>query len=121
MATPNYGFTNSPPAASLPPEQPGNGLAVAGLVLGILGLVFCWIPFFGWIMALLGIIFGAIGNGKANRGAKGKGLAMAGLILGVLGLVLGVAFFVWAMKQANETRSYRYEQGSLVLPVSDRA
>ena len=121
MATPNYGFTNAPPVSNLPPERPGNGLAVAGLVCGIIGLVFCWIPFLGWILAILGIIFGAIGNGKANRGAKGKGLAMAGLITGVLGLVLGVALFAWWAKQASEARyNYRY-QGALVVPAADRA
>ncbi len=121
MATPNYGFTNAPPASSLPPEQPGNGLAVAGLVCGIIGLVLCWVPVLGWILALLGIIFGAIGNSKAKNGAKGKGMALAGLILGVIGLVLGVALFIFAMtsRAGSIRREYRY-QGALVLPAVDR-
>jgi hypothetical protein len=83
-----------------PGGQPeGNGMAVAGLVLGIIGLVFCWVPFLGWILALLGIIFGGLGQGRANRiGGRGKGLAVAGLVCGTLGLVLGVALFFYAMK-----------------------
>ena len=88
-------------------SQEGNGMAVAGLVLGIIALVCCWVPFLNWLLALLGIIFGAVGNGKANRiGGKGKGLAMAGLICGILAAVLGTAVFVWAWKQAH--RSYDY-------------
>ncbi|MGE0546161.1 MAG: DUF4190 domain-containing protein [Kofleriaceae bacterium] len=84
-----------------PPVSRGNGLAVAGLVTGILGLLMCFIPFLGWILALLGIIFGAVGVNKANKGASGKGLAMAGLITGSIGLILGVAIFVWAVGEAK--------------------
>jgi hypothetical protein len=72
-------FHNPPPSAQAPQAQEqGNGLAVAGMVLGIIGLVFCWVPVLGWILALLGLIFGAVGNGKANKiGGKGKGMALA--------------------------------------------
>jgi hypothetical protein len=85
-----------------PEGQQGNGMAVAGLVLGIIGLVFCWVPFLGWILALLGIIFGGLGMGKANKiGGRGKGLAVGGLVCGVLGLVIGVALFFWALKASR--------------------
>ena len=92
-----------------PPQ--GNGMAVAGLVLGILGLVMCWIVI-GWILALLGIIFGAIGLGKAKRVGKGKGMALAGLICGVLGIVVGIVFqiivvaaFTDYMKKSKRTEA----------------
>ena len=109
---PNYGFTDQPGGPGGPPmgapmgapggQPEGNGMAVAGLVLGIIGLVFCWIPFLGWILALLGIIFGGLGMGKANKiGGRGKGLAIGGLVCGVLGLIIGVAAFFWAMTQSR--------------------
>jgi len=114
-------------------EKPGNGMAVAGLVLGILAVVLCFIPFLNWILALLGIIFGAVGNGKANRGAKGKGLAMAGLILGIIGAILGTTIVVWAWREANRQRDYMYNNyrynryGSIIespdteqMPTPDR-
>jgi hypothetical protein len=104
---PNYGFSDQQGGApqgypgGAPGGQPqGNGMAVAGLVLGILGLVLCWASILGWILALLGIIFGGLGMSKANKiGGKGKGMAVAGLVCGVLGLILGIALFFWALNQ----------------------
>src|SRR5688572_265184 len=39
---------------------PSNGLGVAGFVLGLLGLLFFWLPVLGAIMAILGVIFGGV-------------------------------------------------------------
>jgi hypothetical protein len=91
-----------------PATPQGNGLAVAGLVLGILGLVFCFVPFFGWVLAILGIIFGAVGLNKANKVGRGKGLAIAGLICGAIGLIAGVGIFIAALQAAKEIASHNY-------------
>jgi hypothetical protein len=124
MATPNYGFTNSPQPGAPPPQQQGNGMAVAGLVLGILGAVLFFVPFIGWILAILGIIFGAVGNSKANKiGGKGKGMAIAGLVLGLIGLVVGVGLFVKAYMDAKayiESGGYRGDIAPIVQKY-DRA
>ncbi|MBO6222620.1 MAG: DUF308 domain-containing protein [Bacteroidales bacterium] len=61
----------------------GNGLAVAGFVLGILALVFSFFFLTGWltwILAVLALIFGVIGC-FGNR--KNKGLAIIAAILAV--------------------------------------
>lgn len=97
---PAQGYAPGPAPGTAPQ---GNGLAIAGLVLGLLGLLLCWVPFLGWLLAILGIIFGAIGVSKAKRVQRGKGMALAGLITGVAGLVIGVILFVLAM-QAVERR-----------------
>jgi len=93
------------PGAPYPyPPPPGNGLAVAGMVCGIVGLVFCWVPVFGWIVAVVGIVLGAIGWSKANKGARNKGMAVAGVTCGVAGIVIGVLLFLMVLRSVDHAR-----------------
>lgn len=79
-------------------QQQGNGLAVTGLVLGIIGLVFFWTIWLGVILGILGIVFGGIGASKPVK----RGMAIAGIVLGVLALLLSIfwpvigAALIWA-------------------------
>jgi hypothetical protein len=71
------------------PKPPSNGLAVAGMVLGIVGTVCSLIPFVGvflcWLPALLGIIFGFIGLGTAKRaGGFRRTEAITAIVCGFL-------------------------------------
>jgi hypothetical protein len=68
------------------------------MVLGILGLFLCWFPFVGWVCALLGVIFGAIGMARAKRVRRGGGMALAGLLCGGLGIVAGVGLWLLFMR-----------------------
>jgi len=64
-------------------------MAVAGLVLGILGAIGGWIPglnYVAWLLALIGIILSAI---AMKRG--GGGIAVAGLVLSIVGLVIALS------------------------------
>jgi len=78
------------------PPQPAttrsaNGLATGGFVLGLLGLLFSFIPLIGiiaWPLVILGLIFGSIGLARARKGASGRGLSIAAIILSVLGLIV---------------------------------
>jgi hypothetical protein len=97
-----YGFSD-PASAPAPQQQGGNGLAVAGLVMGILALVLFWIPFLGILLGLLGLIFGGVGIGRANKVGKGKGMAIAGLVMGILGVLLGLAW-IFLIVSANAIR-----------------
>ncbi|MGW4566171.1 DUF4190 domain-containing protein [Streptomyces sp. NPDC004561] len=106
-AAPPLGYPQAPGYAA--PMQPSNGMGTTGLVLGIIGVVcsltfFLW--FFGVILGILGIIFGAIGRGKANRGeATNKGAATAGLVCGIIATVilplLGLAVFASIMGSSS--------------------
>ncbi|MET9774931.1 DUF4190 domain-containing protein [Streptomyces sp. NPDC006367] len=96
-AAPSVGYPQAPGYGM--PMQPSNGMGTTGLVLGIIGVVcsltfFLW--FFGVVLGILAIIFGAIGRGKANRGeATNKGAGTAGLVLGIVAtVVLPVLGFV---------------------------
>lgn len=83
--------------------QQGNGLAIAGMVLGITSVIFSWWGIFTLVQVVLAITFSAIGRGHAKRGAPHGGLATAGLVLGIIGAViyfligifsLGAGFFI---------------------------
>ncbi|MFJ3666706.1 hypothetical protein ACIPSE_09660 [Streptomyces sp. NPDC090106] len=71
--------------------MPENGMGTAGLVLGVLSaIVFCLWPL-AIVLGVLGVIFGAVGRGKAKRGVStNAGQALAGIICGAVGIVLGV-------------------------------
>ena len=62
------------------PDRSGGGLAIASLVLGIIGLLL-------FPLALIGLILGIIAVSKS--GERNRGMAIAGLILSAVGLVFG--------------------------------
>ncbi|SES16806.1 protein of unknown function [Streptomyces sp. yr375] len=72
-----------------------NGMGVAGLVLGIISaVVFCLWPL-AIVLGILGIVFGALGRGRARRGeASNPGQALAGIICGSAGIVLAIGLGV---------------------------
>ncbi|MGH2719883.1 MAG: DUF4190 domain-containing protein [Actinomycetota bacterium] len=90
---PAYGPTGyGPPAYSA--TAPSNGLAVASLVLGIVGIPM--VGFFG-IAPILALIFGAISRGQIRRSGGrqgGNGLALAGMILGCVGILFGILLVI---------------------------
>jgi|tagenome__1003787_1003787.scaffolds.fasta_scaffold20605154_2 hypothetical protein len=61
----------------------GNGLAVAGLVCGLVGLIF-----FNVVLGPLAIIFGGIAWSRANHGAPHRGMAITSVVLGIVDLVI---------------------------------
>lgn len=74
--------------------QPGNGLAVAGMILGITSIIFCWLGLLALLQIVLALTFSSIGINAASRGAPHKGMAVAGLTCGLVGLILYVVLGV---------------------------
>jgi hypothetical protein len=89
---PQYGYGQYPPP--YPPSGPWapqstNGLAIASLILGIVGWLACGVG------SVLAIIFGFIASAQIrdSRGRQGgSGMAKAGIILGFVGVAL---FALW--------------------------
>jgi len=116
----------TPPAPNvLPPQPPSviyvqqvpmqtNGLAVASLVLGIIGLVLFWTVWGGILLGILAVIFGAVGLSKAGRGGPNKGMATAGLVLGVLAIIGSVLFIAFVVSVANNVSDQFQQVGSAV-------
>jgi predicted Zn finger-like uncharacterized protein/prepilin-type processing-associated H-X9-DG protein len=79
-------------------QRPGNGLAIAALILGIIGI---FIPIF--IFGAVAVILGALAMSKRPTG---KGLAIAGLSIGAVSLLLNGAcityIFVPSFSRARE-------------------
>lgn len=99
------GYAPPPPPAA---PNPTNGMAIAALVCGILGIVGAFIPgvaYFTLVLAVLGIIFGVIGMKKAKEIGTGNGLAISGLVLGIVGTIfslVGVICLSWVACQVKK-------------------
>ena len=75
-------------------RKPGDnrGMATASLVLGIVSIALCCMPFLTLPCAVAGIITGALG-----ARSSGQGMAAAGIILSIIGLVLGIGYLILSM------------------------
>jgi hypothetical protein len=88
--------------STIPPQylpQPRNGLGIAALVLGLVGLLFGLIPFTGFVAIVLGVIglvLGLVGVGRTRRQVAtnpvltwfGVGTSLGAIVLGIIGLVV---------------------------------
>lgn len=97
--TPMYGAPNVyvqpapyPYVVAAPPD-PGAGQAVTSLVLGIISIVFTFIPCFGFVAivtGIIGLIMGILGRKSVTR----HGMAVTGIVLSAISLGLSVLFTV---------------------------
>ncbi len=69
-------------------EKKSNGIGTAGFVLALIALFIGWVPFIGWIIWILGLIFSFVGVFKSP-----KGLAIAGLVISFIGIILLIFIF----------------------------
>ncbi|HEX2015767.1 MAG TPA: DUF4190 domain-containing protein [Solirubrobacteraceae bacterium] len=101
---------SSPPPAAPPSFQPASsggsgqpGIAIAGFVCGLLGLLLSWCVFLGIPLSIIGIVLSITGRNRARERGVGTGMATAGLVCGVIGLVL--ALLLLAIGIANTSFS----------------
>lgn len=74
-------------------EKTGNGLAVAALVLGIIGVVFGLIPltfFIALILGVVGLVLGIAGIRRAKRTQSSGVITWTGTILCLGAIALGI-------------------------------
>lgn len=79
-------------------QPPRNGLGVAALVVGVIGLVGAISVVGGIVLGIAAVVLGLIGRARVKRGeATNGGVALAGTIVGVfaiLGGLVSIAFWV---------------------------
>ncbi|MFJ8233024.1 DUF4190 domain-containing protein [Streptomyces sp. NPDC094448] len=111
----------------VPPRPPGNGMGVAALVLGIIGIILglaVFLFWLSWLPALLALVFGIIGVSQARKGpATNKGMALGGVIMGSIGLLLSIAgglLTVFVVEEADDTAEDRILQIEASAEAEDR-
>jgi hypothetical protein len=91
--------------------RPTNGLAIASMVISILGAVgLCGYGLGGYI-GIVGAIMGHVARRQIReRGENGDGMALAGVIVGwiafgiaIIATILIIIFVVWAANQPTST------------------
>jgi hypothetical protein len=75
-------------------ERRGNGMAVAALVCGIVGLVLGFIPLLfviAWALGITAFVLGLVARGRAKRNPEigRKTMATWGVVLGVAAFAMG--------------------------------
>lgn len=68
-------------------------LGIISLVLGILSILCCWLPFFNFVFGIMAIVLGAIELKNIKRGVTGSN----GRVMAIIGIALGsiiILFFI---------------------------
>ena len=90
-----------------PQQRTMCGLAIASMVLGIVGLVTFCISFITIPCSLLAIILGAVAMRKIkSHKLKGQGMAIAGLVCGIIAMVFWVLIFGFAAAALQKARPF---------------
>jgi hypothetical protein len=88
------------PYGGMPVGQKSSGMAIAAMVLSLVGLIPCF--WFFQVPGLLGMIFGFVGLGATKDGtARGRGMAITGVVLGILLLVVCVVVWIAIANDPN--------------------
>lgn len=101
------------PSYATPGQPPSQGLAIASLICGILGLIGCCMWFLSLPAALAAIVTGHLANSKIKADPQrfsGKGMARAGLITGYLGLIASIVVAIFALQFRGMTEQEAQEK-----------
>ena len=67
-----------------------NSFGIASLVLGIVSIVFCWVPILGLVAGILAIVFAV-----KQRKIAPNGITTGGLVTGIIGLAFSVIYNIF--------------------------
>ena len=86
---------NAVPPTYVAPQaaNPNNGMAIASLICGIVGILCCCCCGFGFVLGIVGLILAIVSKGK--NGGKMSGLAVAGLICSIVAILSGIGGLIY--------------------------
>lgn len=99
----------------------GNGVATAALTCGIIGMLIAWIPLVvvaGVVLGVLALVFGIKGLRRAASAGSGRRMAIAGIVTGSLTLVLAIVGVVWSVVVIRAVADFM-EPGPVVAEFSE--
>ena len=102
----------APAYAAAPAYTPGTpvkqGLSLTGFILGIGSIIFLWVPVFGLLVGIAGLIISILARGREPQAPNW--MKMLGLILSIVGLALSLIYFIfWIIViVAAASTSYSY-------------
>lgn len=125
---PTYrGEVSESPAPPRPPAAPSesgaadateqsteNPIAIAGILVSVMGLVLAIIVVGGFI-GFVGFILSAIGFKRSKTGLNGRRLAIGGMVLGVLAVVVAVLSTVIIVQAINDGDSFLFGDANNTL------
>lgn len=79
-----------------PQKDPGHGLAIASLVLGIISLLSCCCVYLSVVVGVVGVVLAIISKSKSNTG-KMETMAKVGLALSIVGVVLSIGYIIFGL------------------------
>lgn len=88
--SPAYGAPVSPPQVYVKP-QPGNGLATAAIVLGIIAFLIGWLAHYSFLASIPAIACGIAALTKHQD----KTRALAGIILASISMVFAIGWLIY--------------------------
>lgn len=85
------------PAAT--PTYPGRGMAIAGMVLGIVAWAIAVVSFgllsgISFVLSVIGLPLAAVAHNQSKRAGGPVGVAVAGIVLNAAGLALAAVVFL---------------------------
>ena len=72
-------------------------MGIAGMVLGILAVIFVWVPVYGLIsipMVAVGLPLSIVGFRNARREGAGAGIAIAGMVTNIVAAMIILLWFL---------------------------
>jgi hypothetical protein len=90
----------------------GKGLGIAGMVLGIVAVIFSFVPCLGvyaLIPGLIGLVLSIVSFVQANKAGAAKGMAIAGIVCSLVGCA--IAGYQW--KKINDISNEIKDSGLL--------